>query len=196
MRPSRVEPTRPSLEQRIAACRWMFDRYGVQSIDLRTIAMWTDSTEQAVRKLYPTVDDLIAAFVAREMLDDRTFPMLQDDGKTDPLVQLRNFLRAIEDAAFNNYYGRYHVARIACHLTEKHPKSRDIISRAKNREILLMATLCHRAGCRDPEVLADKLYLLVEGARWGLEVFGPEGPTEQLVAAAEDLFAAHIPKAQ
>jgi hypothetical protein len=189
----RAARARPSLAERIVACDWLFRHYGVHNVDLHTFAKWCDTTEDAVRELYPTIDDVVAAFIARETLSDTTFPMLKPDGVSDPLVQLKKFLQAIEQAAFNKYHGRYRIARIACNLTEKYPKSRELIRRGKNREKLLMEALCQKAGCRDPEVLADKLYLLVEGARWGLDVFGPEGPTEQLVAAANDLIACHIP---
>jgi hypothetical protein len=189
-----VSNPRLPLRERIAKhCDWLFRHHGVHNIDLNTIAKWCDCSEDEVREIYPSIDDAVEGHLAREMLADTTFPALKSDAGTDPLVQLKTFLQEIEDAAFNKYYGRYRVARIVCNLTEKHPKSRHLVRRAKNREILLMETLCERAGCRDPNVLAEKLYLLVEGARWGLEVFDPEGPTKQLVAAANDLIACHIP---
>jgi hypothetical protein len=186
--------TRLPLRERIAKhCDWLFRHHGVHNIDLHTISKWCDCTEDEVREIYPSIDDAVESHLAREMLADTTFPMLKDDGVTDPLVQLKKFLQEMEEAAFNKYWGRYRVARIVCNLTEKHPKSRELVRRGKNREKLLIETLCQKAGCRDPEVLADKLYLLVEGARWGLDVYGPEGPVEQLVAAANDLIACHIP---
>jgi hypothetical protein len=186
--------TRLPLRERIAKhCDWLFRHHGVHNIDLHTIAKWCESTEDEVREIYPSIDHAIEGHLAREMLADTTFPMLRDDGVTDPLVQLKTFLQEIEDAAFNTYYGRYRVARIVCNLTAEHSKSRHLVRRAKNREILAMSILCDKAGCRDSQVLAEKLYLLVEGARWGLEVLDPEGPTKQLVAAANDLIACHIP---
>jgi hypothetical protein len=195
MRPTKTQPRpRHSLKERIAKhSDWLFRHHGIQNVDLEDIAKWAESTVEQVRALYPTIDHLVAVFVRDEILADTTFPLVRDDGVTDPLAQLKRFLQAIEEAAFNNYDGRYRVARIACNLTEKYPKSREVIRLAKQREILAMTHLCRKAGCRDPEILAEKLFLLVEGARWGLEVFDPEGPTKQLVAATNDLIACHFP---
>ncbi len=51
--------------------------------------------------------------------------------------------------------------------------------------------LCREAGLRDPELLADQLFLLVEGSRAAYRSAGPDGPGSSLCRLAGPLIAAH-----
>jgi hypothetical protein len=48
------------------------------------------------------------------------------------------------------------------------------------------------AGARDPGMLADTLWLLVEGARVSRQSVGPDGPSAHFVTVAESLIAAAV----
>jgi hypothetical protein len=62
--------------------------------------------------------------------------------------------------------------------------------KAAQRERL--ARLCRDAGARDPERLADELFLLIEGARVCSQSLGPGGPSAHAVRMGEDLIKAHL----
>jgi hypothetical protein len=45
----------------------------------------------------------------------------------------------------------------------------------------------------EPELLADELFLLLEGARVSAQSLGPNGPASRLVRMGEAVIASHIP---
>ena len=51
--------------------------------------------------------------------------------------------------------------------------------------------LCRDAGLTQPELLADELFLLIEGARVCCQSIGPEGPGARLVRMGEARISSH-----
>ena len=68
-----------------------------------------------------------------------------------------------------------------------------MIEECKNRHRDLIIELCYKAGLRDPELLADELFLLGEGARLSSQSLGPNGPARRLAEMFQTLVAAHTP---
>jgi hypothetical protein len=69
-----------------------------------------------------------------------------------------------------------------------------VIEECKGRHREQIIALCRRAGLRDPELLADELFILLdEGARVSLQSSGPGGPAERLAEMLDGLVAAHNP---
>ena len=54
--------------------------------------------------------------------------------------------------------------------------------------------LCGAAGLSEPEMLADELLLLLEGARVTAQSVGADGLGARLVRMGEAMIAAHAPK--
>ena len=69
-----------------------------------------------------------------------------------------------------------------------------MIEEAKSQFRELIVELCRKAGLRDPELLADELYLLGEGARVASQALGPLGPVQRLFEIFRSLVAAHTPQ--
>lgn len=59
------------------------------------------------------------------------------------------------------------------------------------KERFRIRTLCKRAEFDEPDRLADKIWLLVEGARNERMTFDYDGPRLRLVEGAKDLIAVH-----
>jgi len=68
-----------------------------------------------------------------------------------------------------------------------------VIEECKRQHRELIIELCRKAGLRDPELLADELFLLGEGARVSMQSLGPRGPAERLAEMFQTLVAAHRP---
>ncbi len=183
-----------SLADRVAACDSYFRIYGIRRMTMTDLAYKCQTTEAELRHLFPSMDRVVAGYLAREAEADQTFPVLRDEQESDPMTVLRNYFEAVQRAASDNYDGRYRMARIAVDLPHDYRISRELVQKWKAAELLRIQTLCSRAKFSEPELLANKLYLLLEGARWGLEVFGPhDSPSQMLVAASENLMATHVP---
>ena len=68
-----------------------------------------------------------------------------------------------------------------------------MVEECKSRNRDLIIELCCKAGLRDPELLADELFLLGEGARVTIQSLGPRVPAERLTKMFQTLVAAHTP---
>ena len=66
----------------------------------------------------------------------------------------------------------------------------DKVVRTAQRDRLI--TLCSATGIAEPELLADELFLLIEGARVSAQSVGPQGPASRLVRMGEALIASHL----
>jgi hypothetical protein len=51
-----------------------------------------------------------------------------------------------------------------------------------------LAAACRKAGLAHPELLADQIHMLVEGAGVCLQSVGPDGPSHRLVRIVEGLL--------
>ena len=52
--------------------------------------------------------------------------------------------------------------------------------------------LAKEAGARRPEILADQLFLLMDGAYMAARMFGPDNPAAHVASAAQTLIDASL----
>lgn len=83
------------------------------------------------------------------------------------------------------------LANAAVELPEKDHPARPIIEAHKIGTHHQLVELCRAAGVPQPELLADELFLLLEGARVSSQSVGPNGPGAQFRQMAERLIQAH-----
>ena len=65
---------------------------------------------------------------------------------------------------------------------------RKVIERHKIAMRDRLAAACRKAGLAHPDLLADQIHMLVEGAGVALQSIGPEGPSQRLVRIVEALL--------
>jgi hypothetical protein len=90
-----------------------------------------------------------------------------------------------------NYRGCPFMNVTAEFADQQHP------SRAVAREVMeelrrRVRALIDQIGVRDPAQLTEQVVMLVDGAFCSAQVFGPNGPQQLLVAAADALVDAQI----
>jgi AcrR family transcriptional regulator len=84
------------------------------------------------------------------------------------------------------------MANAAVEITEKDHPARKVIEAHKARLRARLAELCVRSGARQPQLLADHLFLLMEGAQVATITLGVRGPARNVAPAAESLIEAHL----
>ena len=98
------------------------------------------------------------------------------------LAQLRSWLaKAAECAVADDR--RSTIA--AVELTQDGHPARRLIEDLKNDHRHRLAALCRAAGIAEPEILADTLTLLFEGARVSHQAAGSKGPSAEFIRTAE-----------
>ena len=85
------------------------------------------------------------------------------------------------------------LANAAIELPEKDHPAKVVIEEFKAAQRDRLVALCAAAGVTEPEMLADELFLLLEGARVSAQSLGPNGPASRLVRMGEAVIASHIP---
>ena len=83
------------------------------------------------------------------------------------------------------------LANAAVELPEKSHPARRVIEEYKLAQRSKLIHLSRAAGLNDPEMLADELHLLLEGARVSAQSVGVEGLGARLVRMGEAVIAAH-----
>jgi hypothetical protein len=74
---------------------------------------------------------------------------------------------------------------------EKDHPARPVIEAFKNAQRNRIIQLCAAADLAQPELLADELFLILEGARVTAQSMGRAGLGERLIRMGEAMIAAH-----
>ena len=108
----------------------------------------------------------------------------------DPLAQLHAWLRIGAECAVGDSRG-CDMANAAVELAEIDHPARHVIEECKTAHRNRLAQLCRDAGIVKADMLADSLWLLLEGARVSSQSVGAAGPSAQLIAIGEAMIAAY-----
>ncbi len=80
------------------------------------------------------------------------------------------------------------MVNAAIELPDPEHPGRKVIEQHKLAIRDRLAAACRKAGLAHPELLADQIHMLVEGAGVCLQSVGPDGPSHRLVRIVESLL--------
>lgn len=83
------------------------------------------------------------------------------------------------------------MANAAVEITDSDHPARKVIEMHKAKLRARLAQLCRQVGASEPSLLADELFLLMEGAQISI-VLGVRGPARNVSRAADVLINAHL----
>jgi hypothetical protein len=86
------------------------------------------------------------------------------------------------------------LANAAIELPDKDHPARRVIEEFKRAHRMRLVRLSQDADLSEPELLADELHLLLEGARVTAQSVGTEGLAARLLRMGEAMIAAHTPR--
>jgi len=84
------------------------------------------------------------------------------------------------------------MANAAVELTDKNHPARKVIEVHKAKLRARLAEMCAQLRARKPRLLADQLFLLMEGAQVSTQILGARGPARNVARAAESLIEAQV----
>lgn len=195
IQPLRSELDKPPAKQRIADQAYrLFTRWGVNT-STQMIAHFANSNVDTVFRHFGTRDHLVFDFLKTLMKEaEVAWKEIEQEFPNDPESQLRRwvldalFAADLSDQAQYAQLSRAMVDLIR--LEGKNPLLSEI-QRFWQAERLKIVKLCEQAKFRDPAGLADKLLLLVQGARNERNCYGFGGPSQKVGEAGDDLMVAH-----
>ncbi|AGK58059.1 TetR family transcriptional regulator [Hyphomicrobium denitrificans 1NES1] len=179
----------PPRERIMVAARDLFYRYGLHPVGVDAIAEAALTNKMTLYRHFKSKDDLIVAYI-KKLADegDEVWERIISENSGDPQKCLDAWVDYVEDVLTNKLERGCAIANAAVELDPEHP-ARALIEAYKRRKRANLVKLFKAARYRDPELLADEVFLLFEGARINIQC-GKKGPASRLVRMLRNLLAA------
>jgi AcrR family transcriptional regulator len=180
----------PPRDRLLAAAAELFYRHGIKSVGVEAIAEAAATNKMTLYRHFASKDELVSQYLriaAREA--DCCWDRLEQAHPGDALAQLRTFIRDMAEHATGTR--GCPLANAAVELPEKDHPARRVIEEHKIAWRARLVALCQAAGLAEPELLADELNLMLEGARVTSQSVGSDGLRARVVRISEALIASH-----
>jgi AcrR family transcriptional regulator len=191
----RRDSAAPPRARIVKSARELFYREGIHTVSVDEIAEAAGTNKTTLYRHFESKDALVAECLrelAREL--ERAWVEIELEHAGEPKQQLLAWLRFIAEFKVGPHQRGCAFANAAIQLPDPNHPARRVIEESKSRHRQMIIELCRKAGLRDPELLADELFLLGEGARVAAQALGPRGPVERLSEMFQSLVAAHTPQ--
>ncbi|WP_234794610.1 TetR/AcrR family transcriptional regulator [Xaviernesmea oryzae] len=173
-----------------SACA-LFRTHGIRGIGVDAIAQAAETNKMTLYRHFGSKDDLVcetlkvASAQAAALWDD-----LENRFPDNPRAQIDGWVAGRADCLASEPHG-CDLANAAVELKEDGHPAHVLIDRFKTEQRRRLEDLCRAAGLSDPELLADTLSMLLEGARVSRIATGDHGPAARFERACHAAIAGH-----
>jgi AcrR family transcriptional regulator len=188
------ETTAPPRARILKAARELFYQNGIHTVGVDAIAEAAATNKTTLYRHFTSKDELVAECLrvyGRQL--ETAWTEIERAHVGRPKEQLLAWLRFIAEFKLGTTERGCAFANAAVQLPDANHPARRVIEEYKSRGRDQIIELCRKAGLRDPELLADELFLLAEGARVTTQSLGASGPAKRLAEMFQTLVAAHTP---
>src|SRR5215468_3765722 len=176
----------------LAAAGELFYRQGIKAVGVDAIAEAAGTNKMTLYRHFTSKDELVAEYLRTlAQQSDTIWDRLEAVHPGDARAQLRAWLKEMAEHVRASDERGCALANAAIELPEKDHPARRVIETCKCAQRERLIALCRAAALSEPELLADELFLILEGARVTAQSMGPEGPSARLVRMGEVLIASH-----
>jgi AcrR family transcriptional regulator len=183
-------------ERIVAAACDLFYRHGIRAVGVEAIAEAAGTNKMTLYRHFSSKDELVAECLRQVAAKaDALWDRIEAAHPAAPRAQLRAWVAALGEHLASVDERGCAMCNAAAELPDRTHPARGVIEAFKSAQRERLARLCAAAGASQPELLADELFLLVEGARVSLQSVGPEGPAARFARMAEAMIARHVPAA-
>jgi AcrR family transcriptional regulator len=180
----------PPRERILAAASDLFYRHGIRAIGVEAVADAAGTNKMTLYRHFSSKDELVAEYLRRLAAEsDAVWNDLERRHPGDAKAQLGSWLEEMAGHIGNPDERGCALANAAIELPEKGHPARSVIETFKKQQRARLAALCRKAGLRQPELTADELFLLLEGARVSTQSEGHGGPGCSFVRMGRLLLA-------
>ena len=182
----------PPRERILATAAELFYRHGIRAVGVEAIAEAAGTNKMTLYRHFASKDELVAEYL-RRLADKATslWDRLSSQYPGDARAQLRGWLKEMAARVGSDDERGCALANAAVELPEKEHPARRVIETFKTAQRRRIIELCSAADLIDPEMLADELFLLLEGARVTAQSIGRDGLSDRFVRMGEAMIAAH-----
>ena len=182
----------PPRERLLSAASDLFYRHGIRAVGVEAIAEAAGTNKMTLYRHFSSKDELVAEYLRRLAAEsDTVWPAIEQKHPGDPAAQLDAWIETMANHIADIDERGCALANAAIELPEKEHPARPVIERFKTGQRERLAALCRAAGLAQPELVADELFLLLEGARVSTQSVGHGGPGCSFVRMSRALVARH-----
>jgi AcrR family transcriptional regulator len=178
----------PPRERILAVARDLFYRHGIHTVGVEAIADGAQTNKMTLYRHFKSKDELIVEYV-RELASegDAVWGRIAEMHPNKPQACIEAWVNHVEDVLTNKYERGCALANAAVELQPEHP-ARALIEAYKRRKREHLVKLFRGARYGEPEMLADEVFLLFEGARISIQC-GGRGPASRAVRMLRNLLS-------
>src|SRR5260221_1586299 len=168
-------------ERILTAVSDLFCRYGIRAVGAEAIAEAAGTNKMTVYRHFQSKDELVAEYLRQSAkAADACWDQLEQLHPGDELAQLGTWFREVAEHVADSDQRGCALANAAIELPEKTHPARRVIEEYKSAVRSRLVRLAQTAGLREPEMLPDELFLLLEGARGSAQSGGTDGLRSRL----------------
>ena len=188
------EANRPSARQRIFdTASELFYLKGIRAVGVETIAAEADTTKMSLYRNFPSKDELVAEWLREHDANFwQTWDAMASRYPEDPRRQIKAAFALLAKHVADPKARGCPMANAAVEITEKAHPARKVIEAHKAKLRARLVQMCTQMGAQEPGLLADQLFLLMEGAQVTIQTLGARGPARNIARASKMLIDAHL----
>ena len=176
----------------LAAAADLFYRHGIRAVGVEWIAEAARTNKMTLYRHFASKDALVAEYLRQSARQaDTCWDRFEKAHPQSPRAQLRAWLAEMAAHLAASDERGCPLVNAAVELPEKEHPARRVIEEYKNAQRDRLAALCRAAKLSDPDLLADELNLLLEGARVTAQSVGAAGLDARLIRMGEAMIALH-----
>ena len=182
----------PPRERILAVAADLFYRHGIRAVGVDAIAEAAGTNKMTLYRHFTSKDELVAEYL-RHLAEKAgaAWDRRAAQHPCGPCAQLRGWLEDVAAQLASGDQRGCALANAAVELPEKDHPARRVIEAFKTAQRQRIIDLCAAADLDQPEMLADELFLLLEGARVTAQSIGRDGLGERFMRMGEAMICAH-----
>jgi AcrR family transcriptional regulator len=189
------DPRIPPRARLLAAAGDLFYRHGIRAVGVEAIAEAAGTNKMTLYRHFPSKDELVAEYLRQWASEaDQCWADLERAHPGDALGLLRAWFAEMAECFADIDERGCALANAAVELPEKDHPARRVIEEYKTAMRRRLIRLCEEAGLTEPDLLADELHIMLEGARVTAQSVGAADLGPRLVRMGEAMIAAHTPR--
>jgi AcrR family transcriptional regulator len=188
----RKDERNPPRERILAVASDLFYRQGIRAVGVESIAEAAGTNKMTLYRHFTSKDELVAEYLRRLAAEAVThFEALKAAHPGKPCEALRAWLKEMASHVASGDERGCPLSNAAVELPDKDHPARKVIEELKTTQRNQLISICEAANLKEPDLLADELFLLLEGARVMAQSTGPAGMDARLQRMGDALIRAH-----
>jgi AcrR family transcriptional regulator len=173
--------------------RDLFYRRGIRAVGVDEIVCEAGVTKPSLYRAFKSKDDLVTACLEESAKEGRAaiLAAVAAAGE-DPHDRLRAVVRHYAEKLLCPEFRGCPMSNVAVELPEPGHPGRAVAEACKTEMRGLIVDLARELRVAEPEILADGLILVIEGAIATHHIFGSQGPAQSLAPTCDALIELHM----